>query len=300
MKLTIVGAGAMACLFGVRLAPVAKVTLTDSWLEGIAAIRGGGILLDGPAGKIAAEVVAVPWGDRVEPADLALILVKSWQTKAIAPRLTRLLKPGGIALTLQNGLGNLETLGPRARLGVTYLGATLLGPGHVLEGGTGPTWIAGPEWIVHLFRRAGMEAAAGEREQVDSLLWGKLVVNCSINALTAVLRVSNGELISRTDALSLLREAAEECAAVARAKGVVLPFPDPAEKAREVARLTSVNRSSMLQDVLRGAPTEVEAINGEVVRWGNRLGVAVPVNSVLLRMVRGLTAAPADVPDGEG
>ncbi len=299
MKLTIVGAGAMACVFGARLAPVADVTLTDPWREGIQAVSEKGILLEEPARIIATHVAAVPWGAPVEPADLALILVKSWRTPEIAGRLDRLLKPDGAALTLQNGLGNLETLGPRAHLGVTHQGATLLGPGRVREGGTGPTWIAGPAWVVQLFRRAGIAAESAGLEQVDSLLWGKLVVNCGINALSAVLRVCNGELIGRPDALSLLRQAAEECAAVARAKRVTLPFSDAAGKACEVARQTAVNYSSMLQDVLRGAPTEVDAINGEVVRWSERLGVPTPVNQVLLRMVRALTAAPQESPEGK-
>lgn len=298
MKLTIVGAGAMACMFGARLAPVSEVTLTDSWREGIDEISKRGILVEEPNRNSPVRVPAVPWGDFVEAADLALVLVKAWQTSEIARHLVRLLKPEGVALTLQNGLGNLEMLGPRACLGVTYQGATLLGPGRVKEGGSGPTWIAGPPWIVQLLRRGGMAAEVGRPEQVDSLLWGKLVVNCGINALTAILRVRNGELFDTPDGLSLMRQAAEECAAVAKAKGVALPFPDPAGKTCEVARLTAVNRSSMLQDVMRGALTEVEAINGEVVRWGERLGVPTPVNEVLLRLVRASTRVPEGRPEG--
>jgi 2-dehydropantoate 2-reductase len=131
-----------------------------------------------------------------------------------------------------------------------------------------------------------MAAEQGARDQIDCLLWGKLVVNCGINALTALLRVSNGDLLHRPDATFLMQCAALECADVAGAKGVALPFLDPAEKVCEVARQTATNSSSMLQDVLRGAPTECEAINGAVVRWGDRLGVSTPVNEVLLRLIR--------------
>lgn len=166
-------------------------------------------------------------------------------------------------------------------------------------GGTGLTWIAGPEWIVQLFRRAGMAAEQGGPGQVNGLLWGKLVVNCGINPLTAILRAPNGELLRRPDAMFLMQCAALECADVAGAKGVTLPFLDPADKVCEVARLTATNRSSMLQDVLRGAPTECEAINGAVVRWGERLGVSTPVNEVLLRLVRASTSAPPSAPDPE-
>jgi len=296
MHLTIAGTGAMACLFGARLAPVARVTLTGSWADGIAAIRDSGIAVEGCQERTVTRVAAVAWGAPIEPADLVLVLVKAWQTEEVARHLERLLKPGAVALTLQNGLGNLEALGPRACLGVTYEGATLLGPGRVQPGGTGPTWIAGPEWTVHLLQRAGMVAEQVGPERVDSLLWGKLVVNCGINALTAILGDRNGELLRRQDAVLLMQRAAVECAAVAEARGISLQFPDPAEKAREVALLTAGNRSSMLQDVLRGAPTEIEAINGAVARWGERLGVPTPVNEVLYRLVRALVGMPSAAP----
>ncbi len=284
--LTVVGTGAMACLFGARLGSVSRLTMTGSWPEGIAALRKAGIVVEGDAEQTAVPVAVVPWNDGIEPADLVVILVKAWQTEEVARRLPQLLKPGGVALTLQNGLGNREILGPSACLGVTYQGATLLGPGHVLPGGEGTTWIAGPDWIVHLFRRAGISTEQGGKEQVDGLVWGKLVVNCGINPLTAVLRIPNGELLRRPDAKFLMQCAALECADVAGAMGVFLPFPDPAVRICDVARATASNYSSMLQDVLRGAPTECEAINGAVVRWGDRLGVETPVNEVLLRLLR--------------
>lgn len=278
----------MACLFGALLAPMARVTLTGSWSEGITAIRSRGIVLGKSRATTPVRIRAVAWGDPIEQCDLALILVKSWQTERVAVHLRRLLKPDGLALTLQNGLGNLELLGPDACLGVTYQGAALLGPGQVEPAGSGLTWIAGPEWIVRLFREAGIPTERGNPEQVDGLLWGKLAVNCGINALTAILRISNGELLRRPDAAGLMRRAALECAAVAAAKGVALPFSDAAEQTRAVAQLTAANRSSMLQDVLRGAPTEVEAINGAVIRWGDSLGVPTPVNEVLYRLVRAI------------
>jgi 2-dehydropantoate 2-reductase len=292
----------MACLFGARLSSVARVTLTGTWRDGIEAIRRGGIVVEEPGDRAAARPSAVLWGQSTEPADLVLILVKALQTERVARRLESLLKPEGRALTLQNGLGNLEILGARACLGVTYLGATQIGPGRVRAGGAGPTWIAGPGWIADLFRRAGIQAEQGPAGRVDSMLWGKLAANCGINALTALLRIRNGELLDRPDAANLLRRAADECAAVARASGVTLPFPDAAERACEAARLTAGNFSSMLQDVLRGAPTECEAINGAVVRRGERLGVPTPVNETMLRLLRALAPVSSDatrVPGGQ-
>ncbi len=292
-RVTIVGTGAMACLVGARLASVAKVTLTGSWAEGINALRTSGIRVEDPSGLRTASVAAVQWGEATVPADLVLVLVKAWQTPNVADRLHHLRKPDGFVLTLQNGLGNLELLGPGAGLGVTYQGAALLGPGRVLPGGEGTTWIAGPEWTVELFRKAGMSAETADAAKAESLLWGKLVVNCAINPLTAILRIPNGEVLRLPDVRLLSTRAALECAAVAKAKGIALPFCDPAEKTLEVARQTASNRSSMLQDVVRGAPTECEAISGAVARWGAILGVPTPVNETLYYLVRSLTITDA-------
>jgi len=278
----------MACLFGARLASVAEVALVGTWAEGLAAIQERGIVVEEPEGATTVRVQAVPQvalGEGVVgPADLVLVLVKAWQTERVAGRLASRLTPNGIVLTLQNGLGNLEKLGPRAHLGVTTLGATLLGPGHVRPGGVGPTQVAAPEWVADLLRSAGFETHLAEN--VEGLLWSKLVANCGINALTALLRVPNGELLARPDATAVMDRAATECAAVARAKGIALPFDDPIAHVRAVAHRTATNTSSMLQDILRGAPTEIEAINGAVTREGERLYVRTPVNEVLWRLIK--------------
>jgi 2-dehydropantoate 2-reductase len=286
MRITILGTGALACLFGARLADLAEVTLVGTWPAGLAALRSGGIVLEEAKAVVARRVAAAPLGRPIEPAELVLVLVKAWQTEQVAPYLAGLLKPEGTAVTLQNGLGNLEKLGPRACLGVTTQGATLLGPGRVRSGGEGPTQLAGPAWVADILTRAGLKAHAVEAAQIDGLVWGKLAVNCGINALTALLRVPNGELLERPDARQLMERAAAECADVAEARGVRLPFTDPAAQAREVARCTAGNQSSMFQDLLRGAPTEIDAINGAVAREGRRLGRPAPVNEVLWQLVK--------------
>jgi 2-dehydropantoate 2-reductase len=185
----------------------------------------------------------------------------------------------------------VEKLGTRALLGVTEQGATLVAPGRVRPCGDGPTHIAGPDSLAAVFRSAGLDARAVDPARGASLAWGKLAVNAGINALSAILRVPNGQLLARPEALTLLECAANEVAEVARAKGIVLPFPDAAAQARRVARATSSNLSSMLQDVLRGVPTEIDAINGAVVREGARLGVPTPANETLLRLLAARAAA---------
>ena len=286
MRVFLFGAGAMSCLFGARLAGVAEVTLLDSWEAAIEAIRRRGIIYEDAEGQREIRVGIERLDALLPPADLAIVFVKSWQTEAVAARIESCLHPHGAAVSLQNGLGNLEILGPRALSGSTAVGATLVGPGHVRLGGNGPMHIAGPAWITDLLRQAGFEAVSCNPADAQSIIWGKLVINCGINALSALLRVPNGELLLRPDAAVLMSQAAMECAAVARAKGIPLPFPDAAVKVREVAKQTAENRSSMLQDILRGAPTECDAINGAVAAEGKRLGVPAPVNEFLWRLMR--------------
>ena len=288
MRVTFWGTGAMACFFAARfaLSGVAKVTMFGTWAEAIHAVHENGICIEDASGTRIAGVDAEFYDAPAPPADLAIVLVKSWQTPRVAERLEKNLKPGGVALSLQNGLGNIEALGGRAFVGVTLEGATLIRPGHVAHRGSGTTHIAAPESVAELFRQAGFDARACAPEKAESLIWGKLAVNCGINALTALSGVRNGELLHQKDAAILMEKAALECAAVARARGVELPYPDPAAEVHKTALRTADNMSSMLMDVLRGAPTECDAINGAVVREGRRLGVPVPVNEALWRAIR--------------
>lgn len=304
MRVVIAGTGALACLFGARLAPHADVILLGTWAEGIAAINARGVVVEaaekdeglvspGPP-SAPRQVRATSNPAEAAPADLAFVLVKAWQTERAAGQLAECLAPHGVAVTVQNGLGNIEALQERlgrnrSALGVTMQGATLLGPGRVREGGAG---------AVHLGRHPRIEpahrllAAAGFEthvvDDVQGLAWGKLVVNAGINALTALLRVPNGALLERPAALELMDAAAREAAAVAEANSIRLPFADPVAQTRQVARRTAGNFSSMHQDVQRGARTEIDAINGAVCREGELAGVPTPVNRVLWQLVRAL------------
>ncbi len=292
----------MAGLFGGRLASHAEVTLLGSWTEGLDAVRERGIRLVENGETTEVEVRAIDDPSECEGAQSALVLVKSWQTQAAANMLGACLAADGVALTLQNGLGNIEVLeaaigSERAALGVTTTGATLLGPGTVRAGGAGPTYVAPHprlEPLVDLLGTAGFEIHAAS--DLMSLMWGKLVVNTGINALTALLEVRNGELLESPHARSLMNEAALETARVAEANGIKLPYDNLSQELERVARRTAENESSMLQDIRRGAPTEVDAINGAVVREGDRLGVPTPINWSLWNLVRakvGESAAPA-------
>jgi 2-dehydropantoate 2-reductase len=202
-----------------------------------------------------------------------------------------------LAVTLQNGLGNDEILakilgGRRVSRGVTTLGVTLLAPGLVRLGGPGlVTLEAHPKLskLEGVLRVAGLDLRIVEDILPD--VWSKLVINAAINPLTALLHVKNGELLAIRPARDLMGELARETSLVAQALGVALPFTDPECAVQEVAMRTADNYSSMLQDVLRGALTEVDAINGAVIRNGMEKGVSTPVNQVIWSLVQALHPA---------
>jgi 2-dehydropantoate 2-reductase len=294
-KITIVGTGAMATLFAARLGGLAPVIMLGSWQEAVTAINTDGLTLNGRPGP---RVSATTNPAHCAGSQFAIVLVKAWQTGRAATQIKTFLPDNGVALSLQNGLGNFETLveqlgAERVALGTTTQGATLLGPGQVREGGRGVTHVAEhPQLqpLVDLLRAADFDIHQSPREasNLQSLIWGKLAINAAINPLTAILRVPNGELLNRPEALTLLDAAANEVAAVAQAKGIELPFANAGLRAREVAQATAQNRSSMFQDILRGAMTEVDAINGAVLREGIKVGVPAPMNDVFWRLVKSL------------
>lgn len=295
-SLLIVGVGALASLFGARLAAAGfHVTMLGSWPEGLAALREQGVrLVEADGSEQAHPVRAVADPAECRGIKLALVLVKAWQTGRAAQQLAACLPADGLALTLQNGWGNRETLEQaldpeRVALGITTLGATLLAPGVVRMGGQGPVTLgAHPRLqpLAELLRAAGFDVRLAE--DVAGLAWGKLVINAAINPLTALLRVPNGELVERAEARELLGLAASEAAAVGLAQDLRLPFDDPVAAAEDVARRTAANHSSMYQDVQRGRPTEIDAICGAVVQAGQRAGVPTPVNRTLWLLVRAL------------
>ncbi len=291
-SLLIVGTGALACLFAARLGAAGQpVAMLGTWPAGLAALRAHGVRLTDSGGveKRYPVQVAVGAAD-CPPAQIALVLVKSWQTDRAAAQLANCLPSGGFALTLQNGLNNreilAEKLGPgRVGLGVTTTGATLLGPGHVRPGGPGVISLEQRPWLpplVKTLRAAGFTVEL--TESAEALIWRKLVINAAINPLTALLRVPNGELLARPAARQLMAALAGEAAAVAAARGISIPHPVGA--AEYVAERTAANHSSMYQDIQRGAPTEIDAICGAIVRAGEAAGVPTPVNQTIWQLVK--------------
>ncbi len=295
-SILIAGTGSLASLFAARLARAGtRVTMLGTWQAGLQNLQEIGVrLVDADGREWKYPVTATDNPADCRPARYALVLVKSWQTARAAGQLAECLTADGLALTLQNGLGNQEilaaALGPdRVAAGTTTTGATLLGPGLVRPGGEGTISLeADPRLrpLIGLFEQAGFSVATVA--DLEALVWGKLAINAAINPLTALLGVPNGELLARPAARDLMGKAAREVAAVAAARGIVLPYPDPAAAAEDVASRTATNRSSMLQDIRRNAPTEIDAICGAVVQAGAAAGVPTPINRVLWQLVKAI------------
>jgi 2-dehydropantoate 2-reductase len=296
MDTLIVGTGAIATLFAARLSEAGhSISMLGTWQNGLSALRKEGArIVDADGHERTFPVHATHDPHELDAAKYALLLVKSWQTERAAHQLVDCLAHNGLAVTLQNGLGNREALiqelGPaRVSLGITTTGATLLGPGLVRAGGEGIVSLEQNRAIGPV--EAALRSAKFNVQTVEdasSLMWGKLVVNAAINPLTALLRVPNGELLQRPAARGLMSLLARETAAVASAEKVHLPFEDPSEAAEVVARKTATNHSSMLQDILRGAPTEIDAICGAVARRGEQHHIPTPVNHACWQLVRAL------------
>ncbi len=292
-SILIVGTGAMACLFSAKLAPHLAVVHLGTWQEGVEALNSKGVCLVTQAGTEMTHPVRATMDPReCVGIPYAIVLVKSWQTERAAEQLHKCLPEEGVVLTLQNGMGNLDVLeeylgAERCGLGITTYGASLVEPGVVREGGEGVVFLSQEERLKEFndwFSMAGFTVEF--TDDLAALVWGKLIINAAINPLTALLEVPNGELLVLESARELMRAAAEEAANVASAVGVHLPYGDPTERVEQVARLTAQNHSSMLQDIRRGAPTEIDAISGAICREGDAQGVNTPIAWCLWQLIR--------------
>ncbi|WGS41259.1 2-dehydropantoate 2-reductase [Burkholderia sp. JSH-S8] len=310
MKIAILGAGAMGSLFGGLLAEAGEaVTLIDVDDAHLDAIRRDGLRIENDRGDrrvpalraVRPDAAALAHG---EPFDLLIVFTKSVHTRAALGGVRALLTPHTSVLTLQNGLGNVETLREfvpieRILVGVTTWPADVAGPGHVRSHGDGAirmmsadgTARPGASAAADALSRAGLACTLDE--DVWAAIWEKVAFNAALNTLCAVTGCTVDQLGARDDGPRLALAIAAETAAVARAKGIAVDAARIAAKVRHAIDAHRGHRPSMLQDVLAGRRTEIESINGAVVAAARETGVAVPHTDTLLGLVRLIDARNA-------
>jgi 2-dehydropantoate 2-reductase len=303
MKIAIVGAGAMGSLLAAFLSKSKEeVWILHRHKEHVDMIAQRGIAVTGISGNWQAKVKITSDPQDIGVADLLIICVKAYDTKGAILKARPLVGQNTKVLTLQNGIGNIEIISEVAGHdkvigGVTSEGATLLEYGRIRHAGRGETVIGRIDGkipvemrsIRELFNKVGFETKISR--DIKGILWSKLIINAGINALTAITRLANGKLLEFEGTRKILREAVTEATRVAKRKRIKLIYDDPLGKAEAVCEATSGNISSMLQDVLRSKRTEIDYINGAIVRQAQELNVPVPVNSLLTDLVKTIEAS---------
>ncbi len=294
-SILIIGSGAMANAFAARFSQNkdCSIQLFSEWEQGNQAIREQGIHFT-QAGTMLhiPPLFATHKIDKTKPADLILVFVKSWQTEQVVRQVQDKLLPKGVCITLQNGLGNYELLSElfgqdHVNLGTTTLGATLEGPGRVQVHMQGTITIGqhpSNSWIIPLFQSADFSIESVP--DLESVIWGKLIINAVINPLTALLQVPNGGLDDDLYSLALADAIIDEIQDLLKHKQISLPYPDPHQRIREIIAQSETNHSSMFQDWQRNAPTEIESITGAILKDAAAYQLEMPVNRTIYHLVK--------------
>ncbi|WP_175760681.1 ketopantoate reductase family protein [Burkholderia ambifaria] len=308
MKIAMLGAGALGCAIGAALTEGGH----ETWLiarspSHVGAMCRDGLQVDDTSGSRRVRVRATTQADDVGVADLVIVLVKSFHTDAAMRGAQGLIGPDTLVLSLQNGLGHEDILADvvgreRVLAGKTYVGGVRCGDAHIESGVAGKLTFIGEldgritprlQAIADAFNAAGLATTVSDN--IVGTMWDKLLVNVATGALTGITGLTYGQLYGEPLLKSTSLAAVAEAIAVAQAAGVRLSMTDP-EQAWTLAAegLPAAFKTSMLQSLERGAMTEIDFINGSVVRWGQRYGVPTPVNTTLVACIKGIERAMAD------
>jgi len=293
---TIVGAGAMGCLFGARLAEAGiGVTLVDADPERLASIRTNGVTLEDDSGRRGIELDARAAGE-AGPTDLVMLFTKGMHSEAAIRSVAHLAGASPHAITLQNGLGNAEIIAgvfppDRILIGATDFPADFSPPATVSSHGKGHIWLgpfgsASPAAALaaaEMFNRAGM--AATYDADVAIAIWEKVAFNAALNSLAAITRLRVGGLDTQAGR-AIAFAVVDETIATAAAQGLALDASRIRGKIEYVLVHHRGHKASMLQDLEAGRRTEIESINGAVVRAAQAAGVATPVTAALANLLR--------------
>jgi 2-dehydropantoate 2-reductase len=302
MRVGIVGAGALGSVIGGLLSENGVETiLVERDREQVRVIKENGLWLEGVSGDrfIKPKIVWDP--AEAGKVDLALVLVKAYDTSGAIPTIQSILSGEGVVLTVQNGIGNYETLEAafpeRVLLGTTTIGAMALERGKFRHTGIGPTHLGEPDGAI----RARTLSVASVLEKMNAgpvhaienavgSVWSKLIINAAINAPATLLRLRNGDLPSSQAGKELIHDIVEECLTIVRAKGIRLIFDDPEERVITVCKGTAGNINSMFQDIVAGRRTEIEFINAALAGEAHSMGLAAPINRTLAGLIKALEA----------
>jgi 2-dehydropantoate 2-reductase len=302
LKIAVLGAGSLGCAIGGTLAADGhELVLINRNRAHVEAIRTRGLVMRQPDGDHTVRAQAATDAAGLGTMDLVIVLVKSFDTRAAMSSALNLVGPETTVVSLQNGLGHEEILGEvvgREQVigGKTYVGGVLLAPGLVLAGVAGKETLIGEfdgrdskrvRRIAAAFNRAGLKTTA--TPNILGTMWDKLLVNVATGAVSAITRLPYGPLyrIPHIEATALA--AVEEAMTVARAQGIRLAFTSARDAWLKAASgLPEDFKTSMLQSLEKGSVTEIDFINGAVVRHGARLGIPTPVNATLVACIKGI------------
>lgn len=299
MKIVIIGAGAMGSIYGGLLAEAGnEVYFLDVFKEHVDNINKDGLWMEGKSGdRYIKGIKATSNPGEVGIVDLAIVFVKSTITDIAIKQNKAVIGEDTVVLTLQNGLGNiekLETVVKKEQIisGTTSHGANLLGPGRIKHAGYGATVIGELngevteriQKIAQVFKDAKFEPVHISKN-VMGLIWDKVLVNVGINPLTAITGLRNGQILDYTETEWIAETAVKEGMKVAEALGIKLETPDAVGHFRETAEATRENISSMLADVSNKRKTEINNINGAIVREAEKYNIDTPINKMLTNLV---------------
>ena len=297
VEILVFGAGAMGSFIGGLLSRRHKVVLVGR-SEHVDAVRAHGLRITGKTSVVAKPDASTTVPQNARP-DWVFVTTKAYDTANAMLALQRLADRSTF-VTLQNGLGNAETIAKAARrvvAGTTSIGVTYVGPGEIRHAGVGDTVLGAWSQVdeADLVRLRDLLADVGIVAQVTSdvrtELWSKLVVNASINPLAAVAGVPNGRLVRDKRLLVVLESVCREAASVAKAEGAGVDAEEIRHRTVLIAKRTAANRGSMLQDLDRRHQTEIDAITGPIVRAAARHRIPVPLNQALYAVVRARESA---------
>ncbi|MBL0424814.1 ketopantoate reductase family protein [Ramlibacter alkalitolerans] len=291
MKVAVMGAGAVGCYFGGMLARAGHPVTLVARPQHVEAIARDGLRMETKTFDERVRLAATTEVAGAKEADVVLFSVKSPDTESAGRALLPFLKPDTLVLCLQNGVDNAERLRTvlpehEVAAAVVYVATEMAGPGHLKHHGRG-------ELVIEPARASGGVAqalvAAGVPTEISSnvrgALWLKLIINCAYNAISAIAQRPYGENVGSVGIWDVMHDVVDECVAVARADGVQLPA-DPHETTRKLVATMPAQYSSTAQDLARHKPTEIDYLNGYVVRRGQALGIATPANRVLWALVK--------------